>query len=94
MPARLGWIVMEAPAVMLFVAIYSLGDNAAATVPTLLLSIWLFHYIIRTFIYPLRLHASAKRMPVLVVAMAIAFNSLNAYLNARWISHLAIYENE
>jgi len=31
-------------------------------------------------------------MPIVIVAMAILFNCLNAYLNARWISHLGDYE--
>lgn len=91
-PARLGWIIMESPAVILFIAIYSLGDNAGAAVPMLFLGVWLFHYLNRTFVFPFRLHASAQRMPVSVVAMAIAFNCLNAYVNARWISHLGSYE--
>lgn len=92
-PARLGWVVMESPAVFLFAAIYGLGDHARATVPMVFLGIWMLHYVNRTFVFPFRLHASAKRMPVVVVAMAIAFNCLNAYINARWISHLAVYED-
>lgn len=89
--ARSGWIVMESPAVLLFLAIYSAGDNALATVPLAFLCIWQFHYVYRTFVFPFRLRATGRRMPVSVVAMAIAFNSLNAYINARWISHLGAY---
>ena len=89
--ARLGWVIMESPAVLLFVAIFSVGEHATATVPQILLGIWLFHYIYRTFVFPIRMRA-AQRMPMTVVAMAIAFNCLNAYLNARWISHLGTYD--
>ena len=92
-PARMGWIVMESPAVLLFLAIYSLGDNAMGTVPLVFLGIWQFHYAYRTFLFPFRLQAIGKRMPAAVVAMAIIFNSLNAYINARWISHLGSYES-
>ena len=38
------------------------------------------------------MRTAGKYMPVLVVFLAIAFNSLNAYLNARWISELGRYE--
>ena len=31
-------------------------------------------------------------MPILVPAMAIAFNCLNAYVNAGWIGHVGRYE--
>lgn len=90
-PARIGWIVMESPAVLLFLAIYSRGDHAAATVPLLFLGIWQIHYVYRTFLYPFRAQATGRRMPLAVVAMAVVFNCLNAYINARWISHLGSY---
>jgi steroid 5-alpha-reductase/3-oxo-5-alpha-steroid 4-dehydrogenase 1 len=35
-----------------------------------------------------------KRMPVVVCAMAVLFQLLNAYINARWISHWGEYPNE
>lgn len=92
-PARLGWVIMESPAVFLFAAIYGAGDHAGATVPLVFLGIWLLHYVNRTFVFPFRLRPSAKRMPMAIVAMAIIFNCLNAYINARWISHLAVYED-
>jgi protein-S-isoprenylcysteine O-methyltransferase Ste14 len=91
LPARVGWIVMESPAVLLFAYVYLLGENAMHAVPLTLLGMWQFHYVYRTFIYPLRLPRSAKRMPVSVVAMALLFNGVNAYINARWISQLGTY---
>jgi protein-S-isoprenylcysteine O-methyltransferase Ste14 len=90
-PARIGWIVMESPAVLLFVAVYSVGDHALSTVPLILLGLWQFHYVYRTFIYPFRIRSSAKRMPVSIVGMAVIFNCINATINARWISHFGDY---
>jgi len=90
-PARIGWVVMESPAVLLFAAIYALGDHARATTPLVLFALWQFHYINRTFVFPLRLRETGKRMPVSIVAMAILFNCLNSYINARWISHFGEY---
>jgi len=90
-PARVGWIVMESPAVLLFVAVYSVGDHAMSTVPLILLGLWQFHYVYRTFIYPFRIRSSSKRMPVSIVGMAIFFNCINAYINARWISQFGDY---
>jgi protein-S-isoprenylcysteine O-methyltransferase Ste14 len=91
LPARAGWVVMESPAVLLFAAIYLLGDHATGLVPLFLLALWQLHYINRTFVYPFRIRAAGKRMPVLIAAMAFAFNCLNAYINARWISHFGAY---
>ncbi len=90
--ARMGWLIMESPAVILFVAIYLQGENATALAPLVLLAMWQFHYICRTLIYPLRLSTAAQPMPVSIVAIAILFNTVNAWINARWISHLGSYE--
>jgi protein-S-isoprenylcysteine O-methyltransferase Ste14 len=59
-------------------------------VPLVLLALWQLHYIQRTLVYPLLMRTGA-RMPVSIMAMAIAFNMLNGYLNARWIGDLADY---
>jgi hypothetical protein len=91
MPARLGWIAMETPAVVVFIAIYMQGQHRFETVPLVLLGLWQFHYVQRTYVFPLRMRADGKRMPVLVCLSAIAFNLLNAYVNARWISHFGGY---
>ncbi len=91
MPARAGWIVMESPATLLFAAIYFAGDIALTAAPLVFLALWQLHYINRAFIYPLRMRDTNKRMPLLIVAMAALFNCLNAYINARWISHLGEY---
>ena len=36
----------------------------------------------------------AATFPAAVVAMAVLFNVLNAYINARWISHLGFYPSD
>ena len=93
-PARAGWVLMESPAVILFVVVYALGRNSAADAPMALLALWQLHYINRTFIYPFRLRGRDKRIPLLIALMAFLFNCLNAYINARWISHLGEYPQD
>jgi hypothetical protein len=92
-PARVGWVVMEAPACVLFLVFYLLGEHRAQLVPLLFLLLWQAHYVQRAFVYPL-LMRSGSRMPVLVVLLAIAFNTLNAWVNARWVSHYGEYGPE
>jgi protein-S-isoprenylcysteine O-methyltransferase Ste14 len=89
---RLGWVLMESPAVIVFGAIYFFGPRRFELVPLCFLAMWWFHYINRTFVFPMRLPANGKRMPVLVAALAIGFNVLNAYVNAGWIGHLGVYD--
>jgi 3-oxo-5-alpha-steroid 4-dehydrogenase 1 len=90
--ARASWIIMESPTVLVFAAVYAAGLHRAELVPLCLLAIWQFHYVRRTFVFPFLIRPSGKRMAVLVVASGLLFNSLNAYVNARWISHLGEYD--
>ncbi|MFO0552820.1 MAG: DUF1295 domain-containing protein [Polyangiaceae bacterium] len=88
---RLGWVLMEAPASLLWLAIFAMGAHAWEPAPLAFAALWQLHYMQRTFIFPLRLRASGKVTPLAVVLMADVFNSLNAYVNARWVSHLGGY---
>jgi len=93
-PNRLGWILMECPAVLGFTGVYLAGAQRFTLIPLVLLAIWQCHYVNRTFIFPFRLRTSSKRMPIMVMAMGILFNCSNAYVNARWISELGRYSND
>jgi 3-oxo-5-alpha-steroid 4-dehydrogenase 1 len=90
MPSRLGWIVMESPAVLAFAAFYLLGSHRASPAPLAMLALWQTHYLHRAFVFPLAMRAG-KTMPVAIAAMAFSFNVLNAWINARWISELGDY---
>ena len=88
---RTGWIVMELPATLVFAGIYAVGDAASEPVPLILLGIWQCHYLNRNFTYPLRIRGGDRKMPAIVASSGFAFNVLNAYVNARFISHLGEY---
>jgi protein-S-isoprenylcysteine O-methyltransferase Ste14 len=90
LPARVGWVVMECPAPLFFAAVYLAGAQRGDVAPLALLGLWQLHYVYRAFVYPLRLRAGAP-MPLSVVAMAVAFNLLNGWVNARWVSSLGRY---
>lgn len=85
-PARIGWVVMEAPAVFAFMAFFVTGDAPMQPGALALAGLWLTHYLHRVFIFPFRMRATGKRMPMLVAALAFVFNIFNAYLNGRWLS--------
>ena len=90
LPGRLGWILMESPAVIVFGGVYATGAHSGETVPLILLGAWMLHYVHRTFIFPFRLR-STKPMALLVAAMAFAYQCTNATINAAWISDLGQY---
>lgn len=90
LPARVSWVVMESPAPLVFLGVYLAGSHRGELVPLLLLAMWQTHYVQRTFVYPFLMRGGA-RMPVTVMGMAVAFNVLNAFVNARWVSQLGSY---
>ncbi len=90
-PSRLGWILMESPSVWFFAWVYALGPNALKPVPLVLLAMWQLHYVYRSYVFPFLMRLEGRRMPVTIPLMAIAFNVLNDWTNARWISDVGSY---
>ncbi|HEV7707759.1 MAG TPA: methyltransferase, partial [Asanoa sp.] len=87
---RVGWVVMESPAVVVFTAVFVTGAHRTDLVALVLLAMWLCHYVYRAFVYP-ALMRPGSRMPLLVMALAMAFNVLNATVNAWWVADLGGY---
>ena len=88
--SKAGWIAMECPAVFFFLFVYLQGSSRGSLVSLAFLAMWQIHYLNRTFIYPFRTR-SVRRMPLVVAGSGFLFNALNAYVNARFISHLVEY---
>jgi 3-oxo-5-alpha-steroid 4-dehydrogenase 1 len=80
-PARAGWLVMESVSSLLFAVVFWSGPRRTDLVALVLFAMWQSHYLYRAFVYPLLLRGG-RRMPVVVVLLAIAFNVLNASVNA------------
>jgi len=89
-PATVAWMLMESPS--LLVPLLCLGPDPAPclSLPSnkILLSMFIFHYINRSVIFPMRMRGG-KPMPVSVMLMAGTFCSWNGYLQGR---HLAALE--
>jgi hypothetical protein len=82
MPARLGWVLMEFPAVAVPVwAFLAAGGASRGWTPWLLLGLWELHYVQRTFVFPLLMRGRNAAKPVLTVALAVLFNGLNGTVN-------------
>lgn len=91
---RTGWLIMEVPAVVTFAAVYALGSHRADPGALGLLVLWLWHYGYRGLVYPFRIRAGSKPMPVSIAAMGGLFNLYNGYMNARQVSGFGLYGPE
>jgi hypothetical protein len=89
---KLGWILMEAPSFLIILYFFLSFDHSAYA--SMLLILWLLHYANRTFVFPLRLRTSGKKMPVVIVLSAILFNLVNAWLNGFYLSVFEHYSPE
>jgi protein-S-isoprenylcysteine O-methyltransferase Ste14 len=89
LPARLGWMVMEAPALLLVGLGLALGSRPLDAYSILLGALFLAHYVNRTLVFPLRLPAAARPMPLSIVLSAVFFNLVNGSLQGLWLGELA-----
>jgi hypothetical protein len=90
---RLGWFAMELPSLAIMTAVLALAAPVRASFAWILFALWVAHYANRTLVYPLRIRPAARRMPLVIVGSAIAFNLVNASLNGAWLAtHAADYD--
>lgn len=86
-PTRLGWIVMEAPASLLFFWFFFQGPNSGSAVALILLFMWQLHYVHRSFIYPFQIKVKpGSQEPLLVILMGSTYCGINGYLNGAFVS--------
>jgi protein-S-isoprenylcysteine O-methyltransferase Ste14 len=88
LPNKLGWIIMELPALAVFIIFFLLGPGTPAGITWLFFLIWLAHYTHRTFIYPLRTKTKNKKMPIVIVVFALFFNLVNGFLNGYYFGNI------
>lgn len=86
---KLAWVLMEAPSLLIMMYFLFFGTHSFLSFAWILFSLWIIHYLNRTFIYPLRIKATPKKMPLAIAASGACFNLMNAGLNGYYLSELA-----
>ncbi|MCI0522407.1 MAG: DUF1295 domain-containing protein [Bacteroidales bacterium] len=77
-PDRLGWFMMEIPALLIFIWLIITGSEQKTAVVWIIAFLYAFHYLNRSVIYPIRIRTKGKEMPLVIALMAIFFNFVNA----------------
>ena len=83
LPKRLGWILMETPALYMMWLYYFLFNGFENLVLIVFLFLWSIHYTNRSIIWPLLIENKGS-MPFLVALMAFFFNVINTFLHGYW----------
>jgi 3-oxo-5-alpha-steroid 4-dehydrogenase 1 len=89
--ARLGWVVMESPCVILMIIYAWLVKDQLQVVHKVFLILWLVHYIHRSFIYPFAIDMTNPKMPISIAASAFFFNIVNVNIQAFGIFYFTEY---
>jgi 3-oxo-5-alpha-steroid 4-dehydrogenase 1 len=78
---RLGWIMMELPALLLVTGFFFAGGPFEKEWPAwAMYLLYAGHYLHRSVVFPLFLRTNGKKMPLAIVASAFFFNLVNASL--------------
>jgi 3-oxo-5-alpha-steroid 4-dehydrogenase 1 len=92
---RLGWILMESPSAIWFAIVYFSGEHCFETTPLIAAWLWGCHYAYRAYVYPFLIRSSPeKRMPLTVMLSGDFYNTINAYINARYLSQFGDYSGD
>ncbi len=86
---KLAWIIMEFPSLIIMVFFLFYSKNSFHSFSWIIFSLWILHYLNRTFVYPFRIKPTDKKMPLLIMFNGIFFNIINAGLNGYFLAILA-----
>ena len=92
--ARAGWVIMESPCVVIMVIYAFIVRDDLQTIHVIFLSLWLLHYIHRSFIYPFVIDMTNPKMPISIACSAFFFNIVNVNLQAFGIYYLTEYSSD
>ena len=86
---RMGWFIMELPSLVLITVLFLTGNKWDFNILWVFFGLWFIHYFNRIFIFPFRTRTKGKKIPVLVVFLALFFNLVNGFLNGYWLGYMA-----
>ena len=72
---------MESPAIWCFSFAFVIGVHQNAVVAWIMWGMWIFHYVNRGLVFPLRMRTKGKMIPLLIVVFAFVFQLVNGTLN-------------
>jgi 3-oxo-5-alpha-steroid 4-dehydrogenase 1 len=85
---RIGWFIMEFPALFVFVFFVMRGGGFKQGVIFSFFVLWVIHYFSRAIVFPLLIRTPGKKMPVVIMAFAFGFNLVNGFFNGYWFGFL------
>jgi hypothetical protein len=86
---RLGWFIMEIPALLVFLIFVISGEGYTNKVIFVISMLWTIHYTNRSVVFPFRIQTQRKKMPLVIMLFAVFFNLINGFFNGYWFGYLS-----
>lgn len=90
---KTAWIIMEIPVLIVVISFYFMGNNPI-NVSGVMVAVFCIHYCNRALIYPHRIKADGKTMPVMMVLFSVIFYIINSYMIGHYFGALKTYSVE
>ena len=88
---RLGWFLMEFTVILAFMVALCWEKVPDSGFIWLFSGCFLFHYLNRSIVFPLRLRTRGKRMPWIIALSAVCFNLVNGFFLGYFFARFADY---
>lgn len=88
---QLGWMIMEGIVIFTFLMWIPFDSFNWHTPATVMIGLFLLHYLHRGFIFPFMTRTKGKKMPLIIMLSAVLFNTVNGSLLGIWFSQFAHY---
>ncbi len=85
---RLGWIIMEMPALLCCPLFVLLSGTEKSVVVWFFIALWVIHYTNRVLIFPFRMRTPGKKIPFSIVLSAIFFNVVNGLICGYYFGYI------
>ncbi len=90
---RLAWIIMECPVLLIVIYFVLPKYESLSMVVWILFLLFTAHYINRTFVFPFRIKAGSKKMPLGVMLLAVLFNVANGFFIGYYLGNFTGYDS-
>lgn len=91
---HIGWIVMEGVVLVVLSGYLFYFKPQMTLMNSIMLGMFVLHYIHRSFVFPFQIRTSGKKMPLIIALSAIIFNLINGSQIGYYFSHYAHYTND
>ncbi|XP_006012612.1 3-oxo-5-alpha-steroid 4-dehydrogenase 1 isoform X1 [Latimeria chalumnae] len=93
--AKLAWFIQEVPSLVVpvYQVFYTVNNRLSHLPNQILVTMFICHYMHRSLIFPFLIRGG-KPIPFIIFALAFIFCFCNGYLQARYLTHYAVYPSD